>query len=1782
MRARHLQAIRVTEYITFVLGAQVPTISASKCLLPSALGVQVYHNSRNSRGYPCAQHCPGQISDTPHDDALCDLCPCNAVCPFCANTGVDFRRNSGGEDVGNDAPQGSRDTQLYGTQTKAEVAGGGGRGNAEWIQLVVTIVRAEGIPGPTSKSIFKTLQKSTKQRRHVRVSIPGMDEGGEVLASAVTSSIPGCEPECRWEGAKGVGEELFLRADRARVRDAVLELQLVQCASGGDEILLGRGQTPVANAEIARSGESRPRWVLLSLDSIAKGKIEIMVSACTITAEVLGGAAHDESGANAEDIPVEQEVQAVPPTDLDQKTEAEGADEGEGTVDSHHIQGDEIFAAKESQDAQNTSLQKNRSLKWGLPRMPDLKNTLNASLTRATSLRSKQKEKSRKDEPSLESEDVVSYEENGQPLAEVESNRKVVSEKEPSGKAWYGNHMLLGARQGAQSLKESLEAKLAGGSGKILVGREESVQHEGEQEPELLEDGQFSEENNQGSPRADRNSVSSSRSIVNPTKHGAHDEALVACLERETVHDQSGASAQAVIGHAQENILENANQHSQTSLDLSRKNYTAEGSERSERRASARRVDGPSPLRTLLREDGGGRDSSNSEKGGPADDKGGRGGSGDEEVLDIDEKGNTAGTEHEGESIAQSSMAAVNAASLKAAAARLKTTLSSPTLAASLKGFSWNRRREEGVADGRSSSVASTGNPEYAAVSSALPAPLSEERGELDSDPDSGSAESLSKATTSLLITVFRASDLPEILAKGKFGRIKPNATQDPYVVVSSCGNAVATSTVQGGGCECRWGMKKEGESVEMRIPTSTLGSSTLAVELWNKASEAREVDVLLGSTELPLVDWLGKKATWANLELKKNRRGRVKLSVGTVEPDDEGGATASEESRQDPPHALTRIGGDISDSKIVTETDFVDADSDTAGMLSGNLASAGPSSGNEATPKNAGEGSGMATITEYSDEGSYNPTSRMPFEAKASVALTQRTNEDCSDSSHESKVEVSPPPPLAIGSISSESPPQRALDEQSEHTRMQVATRTTAEDPVTLKQESASDEGAESRMGMDLCQNLTAIACKVDIVPLEVGTAEVLGVRSVAQVSEPVPHSTIADNLSITVLVQKADSLAMATSKTAFGRPKPNVKQDPYVVLSVCKTKQATSAVIDGGSKCQWSGNSGEAVDLVVSYADLVVAGWGQEAEDGPQLAVEVWNQESPSRLGDTFISSATVSLKTIVGSGAKWIKLSSGRKARGRVKIDVKCHALQNSAPEGEEENTLKTQDGRSIYEEGMPGVDVDRVTRPTPLGPSEPTRKQGDKPEGIHTEEAEQTGDGNDLYIPGNTTTEEAFVSTLNQAILDENILCTTSTRGVAEGGETGQQGFDTAALNQLMDGESSPPANEPSYSRQERSSLARDVIISGGKNEPAADDEDEHISTTHRNLHTSQGVSRAAVTGAVDALHRRPEGGTSTALELPTIAAITSNTALTDDSAKRAPDSNPRPRVASDSAYDPKSLSSELRSDPSPVPAISGHQKHDGKVLQDANDGRTDNGTTRSSPKNEELDGDRYPPGAMNCISRDSVRQQRSEGLNEQHHLAANAMGAMSRATVARFAGARTAKRLARAREIIRRRKEGNRAFIHPGGSRRPTSIPFSFQTVSVRMALAAAAIQGAFRGWMTRRNLRLGQRGVIKIQAMYRRHREQKQFQGLRARTRRAKVEEQRAQSRRLRISSMQKVRRVRVPCHSLQSALVAGMSRALEVRIRIFSFGKTCSALFGNIDRNSTSFGARLRVNCYG
>ncbi|CAM9315918.1 unnamed protein product, partial [Laminaria digitata] len=511
---------------------------------------------------------------------------------------------------------------------------------------------------------------------------------------------------------------------------------------------------------------------------------------------------------------------------------------------------------------------KARATKWGLPSMPDLKSTLNASLARATSMIAKHPEAS-----DVESEDgafkegsvgegVLEGDGEREPVVGDEADRQAISKKLSFGKtASLGMPGMLGTRHGMLSLKESLQARLTGTSGKPRT-EHESGQDEGTAEQQSDHDG------------ARRESGAGVSAVTLPGRQA---------LDTTTV-EQAGLENIFSDPDDAQSMPEDTSERKPISRESSRRGSLGEGDRRAEKRESRSRADTPSPLRSLLQDDNSEEDHEHQRE--EAEDGEGKGDH--EHVGD-----NPAGSGHARWSPAHTLSVPDVASSVKEAAARVKSTLSSPKFSGSLKSFRWNRHKEDSFSNEPSPQPASTDDSaDDIAPMTPTAALEAEKTGSYDEEEGSlgrGSSPSPPLAATALLVTMFRASGLPEMLAKRMFGRTKKDGAQDPYVLLKFHDCEAVTSTAQRKGQEWTWGNADEGEVVEIPIPLSKvpdagLESSKLIVELRNKATDVREKGALLSSVEILLADCLGRKAAWADLEATGSPGGRVKLSVALTE----------------------------------------------------------------------------------------------------------------------------------------------------------------------------------------------------------------------------------------------------------------------------------------------------------------------------------------------------------------------------------------------------------------------------------------------------------------------------------------------------------------------------------------------------------------------------------------------------------------------------------------------------------------------------------------------------------------------------------------------------------------------------------------------------------------------------------------------------------------------------------------------------------------------------------
>lgn len=485
---------------------------------------------------------------------------------------------------------------------------------------------------------------------------------------------------------------------------------------------------------------------------------------------------------------------------------------------------------------------RSRSPKWGMPRMSGLKNTLNVTLGRATNLITKGGPTSND-----RSEDTAPQTENVQVVDELQS----IFDHEPEPQVTYGKpppdkrapqdkkQASRGAMQGIQSMKASLQARLRGvsSSEKLFA----------ENENRLSEEGERTEA--EGSHHEECSSVGSGTLPVVLNSKGAEPNGS---MEKS---DKPGFSEEQPI------IQENTQNPSSNDTNVPVASST-DGDVRFERRYST-------PPKSLLQDATGHAHENVEEK---------QGDEGNIEGYEV--ATDTIGDEYHAKGpVAQ----AVSALDTAISAARLKSKLSSPSLAATLKGFGWNRAKKEAVASVPSPPSASMGSPvgiipsTGSAGEEGASAPTTHEHtgGDGTNDPNN--------LASTVQVVVFRASNLPERLGT-KFGRQKKNTSLGRFVRLKLCGVSASTPTVQGQGAEFRWGTKQEGYLLEIEVPPGNLpasgvGSSKIMIEVWNKASEELGKDVLMGKTEILVAEWLGKKG-WASLDPKQSQGGRVKLRV--------------------------------------------------------------------------------------------------------------------------------------------------------------------------------------------------------------------------------------------------------------------------------------------------------------------------------------------------------------------------------------------------------------------------------------------------------------------------------------------------------------------------------------------------------------------------------------------------------------------------------------------------------------------------------------------------------------------------------------------------------------------------------------------------------------------------------------------------------------------------------------------------------------------------------------
>lgn len=1703
--------------------------------------------------------------------------------------------------------------------------------NFEALNLAVTVTRAEGLSVIAARHTFRMPKNNPTQHRYVRLSVLDYAEERKVLASAVTSAVSGNKPGCGWgddergetlhlavdEAAPGTndgGEEMSLQSSRKKQLVLEVEVWRSKTETGGDEILLGRGQTPVGHAGLLEANESEARWVVLSLDDKPKGKIEISVSTLTST-KTRDATSQLENLDQEIDLEQDGQKEAVSDGDIskrddDDDRELSASSEGGSEGNTHRKEG--------NTDAPKETSPKARATKWGLPSMPDIKSTLNASLSRATNMiakqpeaptnNEKQTEASINNERDAESEDGASKEGTigeGVPKGDGErqsvtgdkAGRQAKSNISSMGKsASHGMPGMLGARHGMLSLKESLQARFTGTSGKLRT-EHESGQDEGMAgEQSEVEGVRYEGGAGQDPVNRDNTPVLSYSSLTPDQGQGAS----VITLPGRQALDFKEKQAQL------ENIYTDADNsqtlptdtpgRKQSSREHSRRGSLGEDGTRAKRRESRSRADSVSPLRSLLQDDTADQagHASDSEEERQGNSKEEQQSNGEEEAEDGEGKDqhehvgdNPAGSGHTKWSPAHTLSVPVVASSVKEAAARVKSSLSSPKISGSLKSFRWNRHKEDSFTNEPSPQSPQRASTEYAAndiapttTTGALEANKSGNDDGEEGSLDSVSSQSPPLAAATILVTIFRASDLPDISAKRIFGRSKKDGAQDPYVILKVHECEAVTSAAQREGQECAWGSGDEGEVVEIPIPVSKvpdagLESSNLIVEVRNKTTDVREKDALLSSTEIPLIDWLGKKATWADLESTSSPGGRVKLSVALTKR--EATPTVSKLDFHKAPM------GSVSDKTSAT-TGIV-AVGNNAGPV--NITSTkvnsdvhGAFQDLELDPQpNLGQHGGMTVIAERDPKAvSIDDTSRASSGSDKGRLSRRESKPDASRRN--------------LRSLPSEENPQKASNRgQSDSHAISGPLQGQPEtgDEVALLQVDAGNEATAATSSH-------AIGPKHDAggtLPPARDVMEAADDREggVAGVESTLPD----DNINITVLVQEADSLAISLSKNAFGRPKKNATQDPYVVLRTCGGRKATSAVVEGGSKCQWPGTAGEAVCLAVSSANLTAAGWGQAEAEGPHLTVEVWNQESPNRQGDIFIGSADVKLQDYLGSGPSWVDLHRRKNNRGRIMIDVSCPILQHSLSDAGQKVELNTK--RLSVKGNLPEV-IERAedTRRTSselLEGGGGAEAQKNWPKQVEKTEQEQ----DDVSNLDTTTNRREPARRSSQFLSD---ALDKDGRPIREGEENRRlPDASIEAVCQVTTANSSLSLVDPDDSldssalprkeRQEKTPNAQEARlgdgIDGNSNVPTAgvsdsdaavngqrarcpqEVEDDKIDpiingstagsavscvvTSAANVRPSPEVKKEATNGDIHGLSRQLVGGTAAALDLTNSGPITDPrvSPMSKQESTRVDSLTANINSVRDHSDSESTESFQPGLEHSSQPKhLNGDECGDGCVRALDQDQRS---RSKSLKASDELHSNGALSGALSAglceISDGGLQASKPAATHDPRSLAQPhaikldeefpkqqkpakklEVTALNHSPADAVAQMRTEKRLVRAREIARR----HRRIISgckPVGRRRRIDAPpgvqstDSFSIVTPEQARAVTTIQGACRGRAARRRLRERQRASIKIQAVCRGYVSRRECTGFRARTKRANVEEKRARQRRSRMAATQKV-----------------------------------------------------------
>lgn len=1584
-------------------------------------------------------------------------------------------------------------------ENRAEGAGG------ECNHILVKIIRAEGIPASKSKSIFRVSKKSTTQRRYVRVSLLSTAQEKEALLSSDTLNMPSSGTECRWGESESAGDVVFSLDNRSvlchpvKVEASLTEvcepkfLLEVEIWTGDSQnresdVLLGRGRMDIPpNNETPEGKYLRCQWVMLYSEKKPRGKIEISLSISSAPRRVDKCAVLPEQ----EDLAgaLTQGRQGTVRTNEDDRV-ADHGHVGElitrskcDTEKESCAEDISISHMKKGQDPVNGSSVKSRSPKWGLPRMPKIQGSLTSTMSRTTKMGVKEREMplTPKSIDRITADVDLSQTEDTDRL-----HHRATSEENVSGNGKGDDkERLRGVQQSVLSLKESLQATW------MRIGSGVRAERGGEVDVKAGDTGIHNEaeqsESVQGRQRVNSGSSSSSHHAHLQTLHEDNDSSsdpsklkssVVSEVSEQDVRGQAAGSEPGLVGsdsdgpeeHPQNNTMGFYQRKAVTQVSI-QEGFLNTGYQHPEGRSSGRQSS-KSPLRSLLQEAVIAHDVSTSNRDEVDEsDESSKGSNGPEGYV-VDGNINDAAR-------AEPLVTLNLAGSMKSAAMKLKTTLTSPTFPASLKGMGWSRQKEEEGRVCASPTNASKGNAKGGFRSTCSNAP------------------ELLEMRTVAVATVFRAIDLPRILAETNFGRVQKDGTLSPYIRLHLCGMMEATSVAQGGECEWHWGTESKGEAMKISIPETALpdagiNASKLVVEAWNKMSEERDEDIMLGSTEIPLIDLLGRKTAWADLKLKRSQAGRVELSIMVDEED-----PTSREAQRD--------SGRVCASGPASKP-----------AQSGTVCGAAPSTDDakvtcgiahvQRNPKllHAQEVDGFALTQESDPDEGLCGTLCMPSRVQHHAAIDDRANVDNETHEHSlNNLARKDVDLFSFKSLHGEAPDENESTlSDSCRSLVEVAEQHSGVDRSAL---ATSEKNSKHGAGL--------------VAPPEEGIQAVVD-HDGENTNSTKSHAT-TERVEIAVAIYSAEGLRIVRSDNVFGQPREKATQSVYMVLNVCETTQATPVMFQCGQTFNWPDTAVESVDLAVSFADLTAEGWGKTGVGGAHMTLDVWTQADESQGGDALIGSAKIRLEDHVGRGDQWVDVRQQNENHGRVKLDIKCPMLQEKlfGTSRGADQPLKLEIGETtLPKQTKAGTDD---------GPGCPGSSHAGKTKQRvkhHVDDARGDRKRDGLKRQRESSTRDSSVDKFGKGSLSNS---PTKSEDVRPDVHVKIAACDVAKDSLL-------PSTEP-VGDEGRSLLSTDdtqEIVGSVEDERNGDSVTEDVprvtGTRDSDIPPACATDTAVVRTVLDGLPERPPEGLATPTDKATIFSPSQdrtvincdNSPFPHGSSEQLSESQSKSDVPLEtgSFVDDKSKSESTARGSQPTGSREGGSRPCDNIER-----RNGEGVVEGIGQDpEEMVGD-APKTSEQSHSQDEDRPPR------QRHAVRDEPKIFNQKAVSWTLERQRVERLERACLIARRRRnsmsapatiERLRLTCTDCGSKFARKI----EPAPAEQSQAAAIIQGGFRGSITRRNLRLRQRAAVKVQATYRGHWEKLQCRGLHARAKRARVEEKRTEKRRFRMTSAKQVR----------------------------------------------------------